>query len=384
MKHSFIYKTISHIYGYFIKIPNLHQQTFFFFTLSMEEEFAVYDAPSKKVFKPKKASKAKPKKVVEIGGDGEDGNTNLSSPPATQSKTARPCQLFKWSFTWNNYPKGALEMLETYFKQIKSPCGAIQEETGDCGTPHLQGAIELEKRKRWTEFHLPKEIHWSKTENEWAAINYCRKTDTRTGRLVTWGLPELPKPLKLITELRPWQKWVETIALSEPDGRTIHWLYDTKGGLGKSKFTKYMAATHNTLVIQGGGIKDIINLIFKTNMDKVNALMIDVPRINNNKVSYGSIECILNGMITNTKFETGVKMFNPPHVFVFCNFKPNTEALSEDRWKIYNLENFHPITGVYTEPPSKEEYRQSHTVTPTNDFSAFNEHLKQFRESKQY
>jgi hypothetical protein len=58
---------------------------------------------------------------------------------------------------------------------------------------------------------------------------------------------------------------------------------------------------------------------------------------NQNKVSYSSIECIKNGMITNTKYETGFKVFNPPHVVVFSNFPPDEEKLSADRWNIKEI-----------------------------------------------
>jgi len=44
-------------------------------------------------------------------------------------------------------------------------------------------------------------------------------------------------------------------------------------------------------------------------------------------------------MITNTKFETGLKVFNPPHIVVLANFPPREEKLSADRWKIYKIKN---------------------------------------------
>ena len=37
---------------------------------------------------------------------------------------------------------------------------AFQEETGEQGTPHLQGIISLKKKMRDTEFNLPSKIHW--------------------------------------------------------------------------------------------------------------------------------------------------------------------------------------------------------------------------------
>ena len=77
-----------------------------------------------------------------------------------------------------------------------------------------------------------------------------------------------------------------------------------------------MYIKHKCLVIQGGKLADIINIIYNVNMDEVNCLIIDVPRKNKNKVSYTAIECILNGMITNTKFETGIKVLIPEYCYI--------------------------------------------------------------------
>ena len=66
--------------------------------------------------------------------------------------------------------------------------------------------------------------------------------------------------------------------------------------------------------------------------------MFDIPRANRGHISYASLECIKNGMVCNTKYETGVKIFNSPHVFIFANFPPDDEGqLSEDRWHIMKL-----------------------------------------------
>lgn len=262
-------------------------------------------------------------------GDSGKGNT---SP--------RVSQLKKWFFTWNNYQIDKIKEMETLFSKICIK-GLFQSEVGEEGTPHLQGAIWLKKEMRWTEFNLPKEIHWEKMKSDTGSLKYCRKDgkDGFDGKF-RWSL-NMPKPLKCLREdqLYEWQKETEKYCLEEPDGQSVKWIYDSVGGKGKSSFCRYMAIKHNTLVIRGGKLADIMNIIFNTNMDYVNSVLIDIPRCNKNKVSYASIECILDGMITNTKFETGRKIFNPPNVVVFSNFPPemNDETLSMRRWKIKNL-----------------------------------------------
>lgn len=262
---------------------------------------------------------------METLGESEIGNT----------KQSRINQLMKWCFTFNNYKIEDIKELETKFK-ILCKKFVFQEEIGKNGTPHLQGAIWLKKAMRWTEFDLDNKIHWEKMHNEKASENYCQKSDTAKegSSPITFGFP---KPIKIIEKLKPWQKEIEDLFFTEPDGRSVHWYWENVGGVGKSSFCKYMYVKHKAITIQGGKLADIMNIIFNLDMDETKMLLIDVPRNNQNNISYSAVECILNGMITNTKFETGVKVFNPPHVVIFCNFEPDETKLSEDRWNIKEI-----------------------------------------------
>lgn len=101
-----------------------------------------------------------------------------------------------------------------------------------------------------------------------------------------------------------------------------------------------MAIEYGTIIRGTSGKQgDLINLAYNVNWEtEVNALMIDLPRINEGKLAYGAVEDIKNGYITNFKYETGHKKFNPPHVIIFSNFPPySLEGFSEDRWKIIQI-----------------------------------------------
>ena len=74
--------------------------------------------------------------------------------------------------------------------------------------------------------------------------------------------------------------------------------------------------------------------MFNANMDCTNLVVFDLPRNNGNKVSYSALEAIKNGLICNTKYETGNKLFNPPHILIFANDEPEWEAMSDDRFKV--------------------------------------------------
>lgn len=274
-------------------------------------------------------------------------SSNSSTGVSGNTESQKPKQVsgvVKYCFTLNNYKREEIKHMADFLKKF---CKKIiyQTEVGLCGTDHLQGSLWLNKKMRITEFKdWPfglSRAHYEPMKNEKASEQYCSKDDG-TFCYMPYGIRErwgFPKEITIISTLYPWQTDVEKKSLLEPNGRTIHWIHEQEGNVGKSAFCKYMYVKHNVLVIQGGKLADIMNIIFNTDMDKVNSLFIDIPRNNKNNISYNSIECILNGMITNTKYETGIKVFNPPNVFVFSNYPPDTAGLSEDRWEIYEIKN---------------------------------------------
>lgn len=266
----------------------------------------------------------------------EGGNTKTPSLLEKKQTTQR----VHWFFTWNNYQKEDIETLETFFRDICSKY-CFQEETGKCGTPHLQGTISLKKRARWEEFGLPKVIHWEKVAHLTLSYLYCSKEESRTGKVFTMNY-KIPKKLKFITPDKPWQIEILKIIETEPDDRLVYWFWSKAGGIGKSQFAKLLVAKHDSLFFEEGKKSDIMNLIFNADMDEKSCCVIDVPRANGNNVSYKSIESIKNGMIYSSKYEGGYKLFNSPHVIVFANAEPKYEALSKDRWKVFNIDEIAP------------------------------------------
>ena len=172
---------------------------------------------------------------------------------------------------------------------------------------------------------------------------YQIKLDTRKpdGRQWTKGFP---KPIKIIENLYPWQLEVETIFKGDVDDRKIYWFFDRVGNNGKSAFVKYMVIKHGCLFCDGGKKADLINLVFNNDMDACNCVIWDLPRNTGNNISYSTLESVKNGMVCNTKYETGVKCFNPPHIFVFSNAEPDCTCLSEDRWDIRKIKSDHTLS----------------------------------------
>lgn len=241
-----------------------------------------------------------------------------------------------WFLTWNNYPENWIsEISKNYtFKNY-----VMQEEIGDCGTKHIQGVIEFNNQKKLCELHNKiKEIHWEICRNKQAAIDYCSKVETRNGKVITKGWI-VKKPIRdPITTPYEWQQKILDILKTEPDDRSIYWIYDETGGKGKTSLTKHICLNYNAIAVHGKG-NDIKYAVSKWIEEKgeIEAVLMNIPRTMEDYVSYDAIECIKDGIYFSGKYESSMTLFNNPHVFIFANFGPNTLALTEDRWKIITI-----------------------------------------------
>lgn len=268
---------------------------------------------------------------------GEEPLGNTSKP-----KASRINQLMKWCFTFNNYTDQDMETLETKFKEICNKY-VFQEEIGENGTPHLQGAIWLKKAMRWSEFKLSDKIHWEKMRDEAGSLAYCQKTDTRkpNGKVCTFGLP---KPLNLISNLYPWQMSLLAKLQEPPNDRTIIWIYDKDGMGGKTQFVKYCVSHFNMPFATAGGSKDIANLLVNLkkagrDLNDINCFLFNFARDASSKISYSALESVKDGLMTNIKYEAESLIFNSPHIVVMSNDLPQFKKLSSDRWEVFTIDN---------------------------------------------
>jgi len=266
---------------------------------------------------------------MDPAGSGGKGNTQ-TFPNALKRAPLRISHFF----TWNNYPEGYRDLLDPVLRTFGSKW-AYQEETGESGTKHIQGVIMCKKKCRDSEFKLPNTIHWEATKDFEASVAYCTKEETRTGGVWMHGFA---KPVKTIENLRPWQAEIVELVKTEPDDRTIHWYWSEAGNIGKSAITKYLVVKYEAIFCVDGGYSNLCNLIFNNDMDLRTIVIFDIPRGKGSAISYSALESIKNGLISNTKYETGFKAFNSPHVIVFSNAEPDKSKLSEDRWHIVNLD----------------------------------------------
>lgn len=260
-------------------------------------------------------------KKTENGANGIELNGN--------TKRSTPSKL--WCFTLNNWTKEEYTAIIEVFGSNGNKW-IIGKEIGEQGTPHLQGYINFEYKKRPLECKgLPKRIHWERCRgSEEDNIKYCSKD----GEYESHGL-HVPKPLKTLKEsqLFEWQKHIINIIKQEPDDRTIYWFWETKGCAGKTTFAKYLTIKHGAVPIEGKK-NDILFCAANFPSD---IYIFDFERSMEEFISYGAMEKIKNGYYCCGKYESRPVTRNCPHVICFANFEPDMKTLSTDRWKITEL-----------------------------------------------
>ncbi len=245
-----------------------------------------------------------------------------------------------WCFTFNNYNKEDISVLVPILDSLCNKYIFQEEVCPETKSPHLQGYVAFKIKKRPVGLFPNAKMHWEKCRLVKESIKYCQKEDTRPvdGRIWRKGI-NIIKKLKCITKLSDWQQQLEKELLIDADDRKVNWFWSEQGATGKSAFARYMCIKHQAIVV-GGAASDIKYAITQLVLDDnpPNIVIIDIPRVSLNIVSYKAIEEIKNGLFFNTKYESKMVIFNPPHILVLANAPPEEEHLSADRWAIKCLD----------------------------------------------
>lgn len=250
-----------------------------------------------------------------------------------------------FAFTWNNYTISDMEHIKGYMANNYTYYFG-EEIAPTTGTPHLQGCLEFKNevsREKLRKEFPGMSIDFCK-KSIWANRKYCGKDGKiHTNMIIKKSLEQeynefMQEEYKNII-WKPWQQKVIDILESKPDRRKIHWFWEEEGNTGKSFLARYIEWKYKCVIVNGKQ-SDVFNGI-KTYIESKeqypNVVIIDIPRVNENYVCYGTMEKIKDGLFYSGKYEGGTIRLLPLHLIVFTNFPPDTTKLSKDRWDIYKI-----------------------------------------------
>lgn len=283
----------------------------------------------------------------------EGGNTKTPSGRKKQAPA-----WFKCCFVLNNYTAEDIIAFESSSRS-KIPTMAFQEEDGRSkeepdkrGTPHLQGFCVFAPKKKYRPIGLFKKYlkhtrtHFEKMKGTVPEnVAYCTDIHKRIddGHVYMRGCP---KPTVLMTReiARPIQLEIANKYIKDEDplfGRELHWYYEEKGQWGKSKTATYMIDQMGATELDGGKKDMLFGLrqLIEEHGQCPPIIIVDIPRASDVRyVSWAGLEKIKDGKFFSPKYESGMCRFNSPHIIIFSNFPPPWERMSEDRWKVFNVD----------------------------------------------
>jgi len=253
---------------------------------------------------------------------------NAIVPKGNTSPLAHDVKSLKWFLTLNNYNDEEYIAIKNYVFSKKCKYFLAKEIGEKSKIPHIHAYFRMLNNNTLRFSTLKRLFPRARIEKARGDDNDQWEYLKKDNNFIT----NIDKPIELMGgELsKKWQFELKDILLnSKLNFRNIYWYWDNKGNVGKSTFIRHMIMNHETGLINKGKYSDMINQVYNyDNVPKI--LLIDIPR-NMKQISYSALEDIKNGVIANSKYETGSKIFNPPHIVVFCNFEPDTDIFSEDR-----------------------------------------------------
>lgn len=302
----------------------------------------------------------------------------MNNPP-------RNSQSRHWVFTLNNYNDEDEATIQALAGVDYLVYG---RETGEAGTPHLQGFISFTNRKRFLQVRnlLGGRAHVERmlgTANQ--AATYCKKDGdffevgtpptTEPGpqweRVRDWALayyqehqtvpPErdvarewpghyirysrallsfirhsCPRPVLETAAPLPWQQQLIDELNGVPDDRTVLFYVDSDGGKGKTWLMRYLLSSDpdSVQVLSVAKRDDIAHAVDETKK----IFLFNVPRGGMMYLQYTILEQLKDRMVFSPKYNSRTKILALSHVVVFCNEPPDETKMSLDRYDIRILE----------------------------------------------
>jgi len=302
-------------------------------------------------------------------------------------------QSTRWCFTINNPTAEDEQRLTELCHDVRGN-GIVYlvygREIGEYGTPHLQGFVIFRNRKRLRTVRdvLGQRGHYEVARGTASeAADYCKKdgdfteagtiphsgrerqpsvtdfsdwvrefSDTNyerpSERLIAQKFPNLylrygTRLLNLVDHLLPptglvdtplneWQERLHRELQMEGDDRSVRFIVDTNGGMGKSYFCRWYLTQYPviTQVFSVGKRDDLAHALDTSKK----VFLFNMPRGSMELLQYGLIESMKDRIVFSPKYNSITKiMQHKIHVVVFCNEMPDMTKMTNDRYVITEL-----------------------------------------------
>lgn len=256
--------------------------------------------------------------------------------------------VYHFSVTWSA-PVDSQPVAHKAFEAVAKKF-IYQWERGSTGYIHCQAYLNLKVKSWFTGKPLGKflsglgmkgaQCRPSSEAGIIALQSYAMKDDTRIAG------PWADRPFYYGSDVAclknpfPWQKSILDMIDVEPDDRTIVWIYDAEGNVGKSKLLKYLCYHKKAKRVPLGNATQL-----KTNVivqGAARCYCVDLPRTigTTEKMQdlVSALEEIKNGWVSSAMYGKHQELFmSPPHVIIFSNMPPPTDCMSGDRWKVFKV-----------------------------------------------
>lgn len=284
-----------------------------------------------------------------------------------------------WCFTLNNYSTD--EQLSITALYPEKVCYLLfGRETGEEGTPHLQGyfkatsQVRLSAIKKWiprAHFEVAKgtpqqNYEYCTKESDFEEFGTLpAKKGTRNdlqdfkdavqgGMLSLKELREehsdvlakypryareylgdhMPEPELQNHPLRDWQGELYRELQLSPDDRKIRFIVDIKGNAGKTWFAKYYCSKHDHAQYMEMAKKADMAYALRP---EIRVLFVNVTRQQSEYMNYSFLESVKDGLVFCSKYESGLKRLGKCHIVMLMNQYPDMTLLSSDRYHITEL-----------------------------------------------
>lgn len=262
------------------------------------------------------------------------GGGNTSTPPRGRS----------WCFTVNNYTQLHIDSVVSLVSGSELWIYAF--ETGQNGTPHIQGYVKFKHQVRFTTLKrkIP-DAHWEKAKGSPDQnYNYCAKDGdfytNMQAKVTRQDLLDKVRQEYTDVKWQPWQQDVIDLIDADQSKRTIFWIFEPTGNVGKTYLAKFLCLRPGTILCSGKRDNVFNQVNVSIDAGKQPLLVIaDIPRVAHDYISYEALECLKNGLLYSGKYEGGQCVFPSPTVICFSNENPDFSKLSLDRWKTYSIQD---------------------------------------------